>query len=518
MSGDFLRNDLGIESPDGSSNPLHDQTRQGHGFAYAEDILDDSNRVSAAFGTSVGTFQIPNLANQQPALGLDVGGQTAFSSADLNENQRELTDFGFISLQHSRGALDWQTSVISRYSALSFTPDPVGDLLFNGIAQTAYKRNIANALQLDGAYKLDRAHTLRAGAFAQRDTSSSSATSQVLPTDAFGIQTSNVPVTIVDDGDRNESIESVYFQDEWSLTRNLTVNYGLRFDHYTAFSSGHQLSPRLNAVWQVTPAGTVHAGYSRFFSPPPFELVGNESVARFAGTTGAPQAVQADTPKAERANYFDVGYDQTLAAGLTAGIDTYYKRSRDLIDEGQFGAPIILTPFNYVHGRQYGVELKLNYAGPRLSVYANLAAQSATGEQIESAQFNFSAADLAYIANHYIDLDHEQRYTASSGASYLWHGTRFSGDLIYGAGLRADLALPDGTDIPNGEHLPYYTQVNLGASHVFEFDRGGSLTLRFDIINALDKTYQIRNGTGVGVGAPQYGPRRGFFFGVAKSI
>jgi outer membrane receptor protein involved in Fe transport len=44
------------------------------------------------------------------------------------------------------------------------------------------------------------------------------------------------------------------------------------------------------------------------------------------------------------------------------------------------------------------------------------------------------------------------------------------------------------------------------------------LTLRFDIINALDKTYQIRNGTGVGVGAPQYGPRRGFFFGVAKSI
>ena len=42
--------------------------------------------------------------------------------------------------------------------------------------------------------------------------------------------------------------------------------------------------------------------------------------------------------------------------------------------------------------------------------------------------------------------------------------------------------------------------------------------IRFDVINVLDKIYQIRNGTGVGVGAPQFGPRRGFFFGVSKSL
>src|SRR5581483_3292438 len=32
VTGDFLRNDLGIESPDGSSDPLHDHTKQYHGF------------------------------------------------------------------------------------------------------------------------------------------------------------------------------------------------------------------------------------------------------------------------------------------------------------------------------------------------------------------------------------------------------------------------------------------------------------------------------------------------------
>src|ERR1039458_9657612 len=48
VSGDFLHSDLGIESPDGSSNPVHDHTKQYHGFAYLEDILNEENRLSAA--------------------------------------------------------------------------------------------------------------------------------------------------------------------------------------------------------------------------------------------------------------------------------------------------------------------------------------------------------------------------------------------------------------------------------------------------------------------------------------
>jgi outer membrane receptor protein involved in Fe transport len=44
------------------------------------------------------------------------------------------------------------------------------------------------------------------------------------------------------------------------------------------------------------------------------------------------------------------------------------------------------------------------------------------------------------------------------------------------------------------------------------------LTARFDVINLFDDKYQIRSGSGVGVFAPQWGPRRGFFFGLSKSI
>jgi hypothetical protein len=153
-----------------------------------------------------------------------------------------------------------------------------------------------------------------------------------------------------------------------------------------------------------------------------------------------------------------------------------------------------------------------------LSAYLNLAYQSAQGKNIDSAQFNFSQAELNYIADHFIHLDHEQRFTASGGASYLWLDTRFSGDMLLGSGLRADEPLPDGTSIPNGAHLPYYTQINVGVSHIFHFDQAGTLTARLDLINAFDKVYEIRDGTGVGVGAPQFGPRRGIFVGLSKSL
>jgi hypothetical protein len=524
VSGDFLRNDLGIESPDGRSNPIHDHTTQYHGFGYFEDILDENDRLALALSTSTGKFQIPNRSGQQPGFvnadgsPLAVKGQTTFASENLNENQREINHFAVLSWQHSQGAFDVQTSVTARYSSLTFTPDPLGDLLYNGIAQNAYKQNVAYALQSDGAYKLNDAHTVRAGVFLQSDHSKSLTTSQVIALDSNGIQINDIPVSIVDNSYKTEWIESTYLQDEWKIVPALTVNYGLRFDHFTAYTSAHQVSPRINAVWQALPDTTVHGGYARYLSPPPFELVGNETVTKFAGTTAAPAVTLADTPKAEQANYYDLGVQQKIFQRFTVGLDTYYKQSHELIDEGQFGAPIILTPFNYVNGKQYGVELTGNYTGDAFSAYLNLAGQSAKGKTFDSAQFNFPQANLDYVATHYIHLDHEQQFTASGGASYLWQDTRFSGDFLVGTGLRASLVQPDGSVIPNGAHLPSYTQINLGASHVFHFDHAGTLTARFDVINAFDKIYEIRNGTGVGVGAPQFGPRRGFFVGVSKSL
>ena len=517
VSGDMLQNNLGLEAPTPTTQALHDHTDQEHGFGFFEDILDPQDRIALIVGTSDAEYQIPDEEGLQPPLGLEVNGVTAYPSNDLNENQHELTEYATLTWQHSDGPLNIENSLTTRYASLEFEPDWTGDLLYNGIAQNAFKGDTELDWQTDSSYVLSDTHTLRFGFYLQHDASTSNTTSQVLPIDALGIQTSDIPLTVVENNDQSQEIESAYVQDEWKVLPAVTLNYGLRFDNYSAYSSGSQVSPRVNFVWQVLPDTTLHGGYSRYFTPPPFELVSSETFAKFANTTAVPPGTETEdtAPMAERSDYYDLGVQQKLLEeALTLGIDAYGETSQNLIDEGQFGAPIILTPFNYRYGRIGGVEFTENYAIHDFSVYGNLAFQSAKGKDVESSQFNFTQQELAYIADNYIHLDHEERVSASAGASYLWRGTRFSVDSIFGTGLRDDLVLPSGFDIPNGDHTPSYTTVNLGLTHSFELAGSGPLKLRFDVINLFNKIYEIRSGTGIGVFLPQYGETRGVFGGL----
>jgi outer membrane receptor for ferrienterochelin and colicins len=520
FSADYRHDDLGIENVNASKNALHDRTDQGQAFGYVDHIIDDNNRVSFVGGYSNQHFAIPNPRGLNAATdgtGFNVGGVSSFPSEALNERQIEQTGFGQLAFLHDKGPLSLQTSLFARYSALNYQPDVLGELLFNGEAQHAIKHDFTLGGQIDGAYRVSGAHTLRFGALLTRDRGTSNTATQVFPVDDAGNQTGQ-PFAITDNSAKTEWTESVYLQDEWKLLPGVTFNFGGRFDAYQGYRSEHQFSPRANLVWQPTPTTTIHAGYARYFSPAPFELVGTETVSKFVGTSGAAAVTQDTTPYAERQNYFDLGFQQKIGGtGLSFGVDGYHRRSKNLIDEGQFGAPIILTPFNYRHGRIDGVEVNLNYAkGPWL-LYGNFAYAKAKGRDIVSSQFSFDPGDLAYIQGHYIYLDHDQTTTASAGVSYAFRegvlkGFKLGGDMIYGSGLRAD---DDVNDIPNGLALKSYAQFNLSTSYRFEHPK---LTVRFDVVNIGDHVYEIRDGTGVGVGAPEYGPRRGFFVGLAKDF
>ena len=84
--------------------------------------------------------------------------------------------------------------------------------------------------------------------------------------------------------------------------------------------------------------------------------------------------------------------------------------------------------------------------------------------------------------------------------------------MLYGSGLRSDGATP------NGAHVPGYFTMNVGMSHDFTDGALRGVSIRFDVINLFDKTYLIRDGSGIGVGAPQYGARRGLFVGISKAF
>jgi outer membrane receptor protein involved in Fe transport len=512
-TGEYLQNAEGIENPAPTFNAIHDNSTQPKGFAYVSGIIDPTSRLTAMLGASHGQFQIPQAAGQTPNLGLTVNGISDFASASLNENQRQINNFGILAWQKRVGDIDFQIAGFSRYSSSYFSPgDPTGDLLFNGIAQTAYRQSWASGVQGDGSWRASPDHTVRSGFYIQRERSPFSTTSNVLPVDANGVQTTDQPISIFDSGSKTGWLYSYYLQDEWKIIPKVTVNFGARYDQFAEFVSERQLSPRVNVVWQPTDATTLTAGYSRYFVPPPFELIAAPTISLFANTTAAPAVTLDTVAKAERDHYFDVGGTQIILPGLKAGIDAYYKIASDLLDEGQFGAPIFLTPFNYEKGLVRGVELTLSYDIDNWSFYGNFAAARAQGKNIVSAQFNFAPDNLAYIAGHYIHLDHDQTYTSSAGIKYkhpTW-STRFAIDLTAGSGLRTA-----GT-VPNGTSLPGYQQVNFSIVQPIETGIYKGLELRFDIINLLDQVYQIRTGTGLGVFAPQFGPRRTFLAGLTQ--
>jgi outer membrane receptor protein involved in Fe transport len=510
FTGRYFGSALGLENPTPAPNAIHDNTQQGKGFACLSTIIDDSTRLSFIAGTATSQYQIPNNPGQTPQF--TAFGVSNFNSALLNENQFEQNQFGVLALQKSINGFDLQLSAFSRYSVIHFMPDVIGDLVFNGVASDVYRRSVANGVQGDGSYRLTDAHTLRAGFQVTGEQSQVTNSSIVLPVDAMGNPV-DAPFGIVDSSAKLGWLFSTYIQDEWKITSNLTLNSGLRFDQMVQYVNANQFSPRINLTWKPFDGTTFHAGYARNFTPPQQVLAAPANLALVQNTTQQPAVPLNDPVLPERSNVFDVGVDQKIHAipGLEAGIDGYYKSARDLLDDGQFGAAYVLTAFNYDRAQNVGVELKSSYTNGNFRVYANLALAKQIATQVVSNQFLFDPDELAYIASHYIYTDHAQLLTASAGASYLWNGTRFSASMIYGSGLRSGFA--------NTDHVPSYTQVNLGLSREYLFPGWTKpTTLRFDVVNVFDSIYEIRNGSGIGVFAPQFGPRRGFYFGISQKL
>jgi outer membrane receptor protein involved in Fe transport len=528
--GDFSydHNDIGIENPTGSDYPIHDTTDQYKGFVFLSYVLDDTSRVSFMGSASYADFEVPNVPNQGPGTFMDMatpfnlpnsGLPATFDSTQLNERQNEQNYYGVVAYQKSVDDLNLQVAAFGRNSSVHFMPDPVGDLFFNGVAADEQRSLYSGGVQTDLSYQINDQHTVRAGFSVLEEYVAGKSTTTVFQQDPVTGAPDNPlgapPFDIGQDSYINDVFGGIYLQDEWKILPKVTLNYGARWDiFYATFDKENQPSPRVNLIYQPTDSTTLHAGYARYFTPPAPEFVSSGSVAVFHNTSNFTGSDQDDPIKAERANYYDAGISQKLAPGLQVGVDGYYKTAKEQIDDGLFGQSLILSTFNYAHGEIKGVEFTTTYTKGGFSGYGNIAVSDALGEGIDSAQFLLPAV-AAYTQGAYIHLDHDQRLSVSSGLSYLLNESRSAStlpyvDLIYGSGLRDDLTY-NGVTIPNGASVPDYYTINMGVQQDFKLSGKQHLKLRFDVVNVTDNTYELRNGTGVGVNAPEFGERRGYF-------
>jgi hypothetical protein len=389
----YLHDGIGIENPTRSSDPIHDDTDQYKLFGYFSYIFDPTSRLTLLLSGNHSDFQIPNTPNLTPVF--RVGTRSTFDSAKLDENQSEDSAYEILTYQKRLGDLSFQTSVFNRYSAVLFRPDDVGDLIFNGVASRVDRDILSNGVEFDSSYKLTDEHTLRAGFIFTEEHATIDTVTLVFPVDENGRQTSTIPLRIVDNHDKYGYFYGFYLQDEWKPLEQLTINFGGRFDVVNAFADENQLSPRINIVYEPFKGTTLHAGYARYFTPPPLEAVPQSTIAKFAGTTNE-SAITKDSPvKSERAHYFDAGVTQKIAEGFNIGIDSFYKSSHSVLDEGQFGEALILSSFNYKRGEIYGGEFTSNYDHGPFSAYLNIGYEWARGTNVSSAQFLFDPDEFA---------------------------------------------------------------------------------------------------------------------------
>ena len=202
------------------------------------------------------------------------------------------TIFSSSPLQRSINGFDGQLATFTRYSTLHFMPDVVGDVLFNGQASDVYRESIASGVQGDAAYRFGDAHTLRAGFTVSGEHTRVINISTVLPVTAPAIR--SCPSLSMTAHKSSAGLAGLYVQDEWRITDQLTLNAGLRFDQMWQYVDANQLSPRVNLVYKPFAGTTFHAGYARYFTPPPQALSGPVNAAAFVPTFVPPDTTQQD--------------------------------------------------------------------------------------------------------------------------------------------------------------------------------------------------------------------------------
>src|SRR6266478_7538411 len=164
VTGQYLGTDRGVEPPTSGPTAIHDTSNQGSGFGYFSYFLNPTTRLSLITGAAINHFQIPANPNQPQVFPLD--GVPVYPSAKVRENQTEQNYFAVLPLQGVIGPnFDYQVAPFSRYSTVSFNPDHIGDLIYNGAASRVLRSDWGNGVQVDTSYRAFTNHTFRIGGY-----------------------------------------------------------------------------------------------------------------------------------------------------------------------------------------------------------------------------------------------------------------------------------------------------------------------------------------------------------------
>ncbi|MCC7031197.1 MAG: TonB-dependent receptor, partial [Chitinophagaceae bacterium] len=264
----------------------------------------------------------------------------------------------------------------------------------------------------------------------------------------------------------------VYVQNEQTISKNISVKYGLRFSmfdylgpgtSYTYDSKGNPLSkqsyangetiklynglePRISAKYQLNDVSSVKASYNRNLQY--LHLLSNS-------TTSSPTDIwvpSSNNVKPQIANQVAVGYFRNFKDNVYEfSFETYYKTLGNQIDYKN-GADLFLNPdveaeLEYGKGRAYGAEFYFHKQSGRL-----------TGWVSYTLSRSLRIFENINEGNEYPAKQDRIHDIAIVGMYDLTKKIKISANWVYNTG--SAVTFPSGSYIIDHQKVPYYTERN----------------------------------------------------------
>lgn len=233
-------------------------------------------------------------------------------------------------------------------------------------------------------------------------------------------------------GDANINQQAVYAQDQMTI-KNLTLDLGLRFDHYAGITTDNLLQPRVAVAYLIKPTSTVlRAAYTRTMETPYNE---NLVLSSYTGSGGLASNVfggQSHPLRPGHRNEYNAGFQQALGRFAQVDANYFWKYTKNAYDfDTLFNTPITF-PISWQQSRIDGFSLRVSTPNLKgFQAYTTLGHTRARyfAPEIGGLVFNSSVAPGVFR------IDHDQALQQTSNFRYQYKkGPWFSFTWRYDSG------------------------------------------------------------------------------------
>ena len=358
FNGNLERTNRGLDSP--TFEPVHDHADQSNEFLRSVTDLGHGATLNATYMNNIAKYEIP--INTDPNNPNDPVSSPA-ATDDVQTEHDQLLSVAYTKTAKNGSSY---TRIVPwmRTDTVKYLGDVSNDLMSNvnngdGTfsplnSLTQNRSSTFEGLRFEHFHVLGE-HALKAGL--------DSSVENFHGTEAIGyFDTANTLQAFSDNAAQRGSNLGGYVQDKWTPTRFMSIFGGVRYDRSTGYTSGAQLSPRLEVNGKVGAKDILHGYYGRQYAAPYLEDTRRAAVV----LTGAgPSTVPVYDLKPERDTSVEIGIAHTMSVHARWYLNLWKRDATNVLDTTSLAQTPIQAVFNNTVGVAKGIEARIESTSDR---------------------------------------------------------------------------------------------------------------------------------------------------------